>query len=168
MIIGLSGYARSGKNTVADILGPDYRQLSFAEPMREAMLKLNPLVEGRIRLAELVDEEGWQVAKTYPEVRRLLQVFGTEVGRNMFGEDFWVDLAMYDVSPHEDVVFTDVRFPNEAEAIREMGGIIWRVDRKGIEAVNAHPSETALDDWNFDRVIDNNGTLDELREMVVG
>ena len=167
MIIGLSGYARSGKNTVADILGPNYRQVSFAEPMREAILKLNPLIVGDSRLSDIVDEEGWHGAKTYGEARRLLQVFGTGVGREMFGENFWVNIAFTGILPTDDVVFTDVRFVNEAQAIKRLGGEVWRINREGVDAVNAHVSEHALDDWEFDRVIDNNGTLDELREKVV-
>ena len=178
MIIGLSGYARSGKNTVADILGPNYRQVSFAEPMREAMLKLNPIIEqhddhefqgdGIIRLADVVEREGWRMAKTYPEVRRLLQVFGTEVGREMFGPMFWVNIAMTGVESGDNVVFTDVRFRNEAESIKLSGGEIWRVNREGVEAVNTHPSEHALDGWDFDRVINNNGTLNDLRTQIIG
>ena len=168
MIIGLSGYARSGKNTVADILGEEYRQVSFAEPMREAMLKLNPLIVGDSRLSDIVDEEGWHGAKTYGEARRLLQVFGTEVGREMFGENFWVNIAMTGIDSGDNVVFTDVRFPNEAWAISRIGGQVWRVNREGVEAVNTHPSEHALDGWDFDRVINNNGTLNDLRVQILG
>ena len=168
MIIGLSGYARSGKNTVADMLGEQYRQVSFAEPMREAMLKLNPLIVGDSRLSDIVDEEGWHGAKTYGEVRRLLQVFGTEVGREMFGPMFWVNIAMTGVESGDNVVFTDVRFRNEAESIKLSGGEIWRVNREGVEAVNAHVSEHSLDNWRFDRVINNNGTLNDLRVQILG
>lgn len=171
MIIGLSGYSGSGKNQVADMLGPDYRQVSFAEPMKEAVYRLNPTVQvdGRISVKAAVNYFGWEIAKVhYPEIRRLLQVFGTEVGREMFGENFWVDIAMKDVHVGDDVVFTDVRFPNEAQAIVDMGGEVWRINRPGWSAVNRHVSETALDDWKFHRIIENDGTLGELEAKVHG
>lgn len=172
MIIGLSGYARSGKNTVADIFGEGYRQVSFAEPMRTALYKLNPIIRPDyedVTLAELVDRHGWDYVKeNYSEVRRLLQVLGTEVGREMFGENFWVNIAMTGIDSGDNVVFTDVRFPNEAWAIQRIGGQVWRVNREGVEAVNTHPSEHALDGWGFDRVINNNGTLNDLRVQILG
>lgn len=178
-MIGLSGYARAGKNTVADLLPEGYRQVSFAEPMREAMLRLNPTIyqndyqevdnDGVMRLSDAINELGWQGAKEkLPEVRRLLQVFGTEVGRNMFGENFWVEQAFKDVHVGDNVVFTDVRFPNEAQAIIEHGGEVWRINRPGVIAHNAHASETSLDDWKFHRVIENDGTIEQLREKIYG
>jgi dephospho-CoA kinase len=112
MIIGLSGYAQSGKDTVAELLclNYGYKRISFADPMRDAIYTLNPYVEGGNRVADLVDEYGWDVAKANPEVRRLLQVFGTEVGRKQFGENFWVQQA-FDKLESTKIVFADVRFP---------------------------------------------------------
>jgi hypothetical protein len=98
-------------------------------------------------------------------VRRLLQVFGTEVGREMFGENFWVDLAFKQVQ-QERVVFADVRFPNEAQAIIDKGGQVWRVQREGHKPVNLHASETAMDNWRFDDLILNHGDLDDLADEV--
>ena len=173
MIIGLSGYARSGKNTVADILGEQYRQVSFAEPMREILLIQNPIIGldtgMEVTVVEAVGRLGWDGAKsTYPEVRRHLQVLGTEVGREMFGQDFWVHMAIKGIKPTDNVVFTDVRFMNEVIAIKNMGGEVWRINREGVEAVNAHVSETSLDKWLFNRVINNNGTLNDLRVQILG
>lgn len=179
MIIGLSGYARAGKNTVADILGSDYRQVSFAEPMRQILLVQNPIVDVGIdklkienrpyTLQDVVLTFGWDYGKeNYPEIRRHLQVLGTQVGREMFYENFWVDLAMKDVKVGDDVVFTDVRFPNEAQAIVNLGGEVWRVNRPGVVAVNDHSSEHSLNDWNFHRIIENDGTIDELKEKILG
>ena len=59
-------------------------------------------------------------------------------------------------------IITDTRFPNEAQAIKNAGGIIIRVDRPGFSAINAHPSETALDDWEFDYLIGNESDLTSL------
>lgn len=167
MIIGLSGYARSGKDTVADwlCLNYGYTRLSFAQPMRDAIYALNPLVDAGCRLVDLVDEYGWDVAKSNPEVRRLLQVFGTDVGRKQFGDNFWVQQA-FDKIEGTKIVFSDVRFPNEAKAIQDKGGDVWRINRHNHAPVNHHISEHAMDNHLFKHVIYNDGTLDELSDEV--
>jgi hypothetical protein len=165
MIIGLSGYAQSGKDTVADWLCLNYgfKRISFALPMRDAIYTLNPIVFNlNSRVADLVDEFGWDVAKANPEVRRLLQVFGTEVGRNLFGETFWIDQAFKRAEEYERVVFSDVRFPNEATAIQAKGGDVWRINRHNHTPVNGHKSEHAMDNFMFKQVIYNDGSVNDL------
>ncbi len=168
MIIGLSGYARSGKDTVAGMLIGlyGYENKSFAGPIKDALLALNPILEDGHRLNEVVQSVGWEKAKARSEVRRLLQVFGTEVGRKMFGEGFWVNLAFANVGSSMKVVFTDVRFPNEADFIKEFYGEVWRIERPGVHAVNNHPSESAMDGYTFDRVIRNDGDLEALKAKI--
>jgi hypothetical protein len=168
MIIGLSGYAQSGKDTVAELLCLNYgfKRISFALPMRDAIYTLNPLVEDNHRIVDLVDEYGWDVAKANPEVRRLLQVFGTEVGRNLFGETFWIDQAFKRAEEYERVVFSDVRFPNEATAIQQRGGDVWRINRHNHLGVNGHKSEHAMDNFMFKHVLYNDGTIDDLSDEV--
>lgn len=172
-LIGLSGYAGAGKDEVAKVLGDcAWRRASFADPLRAALYALNPIItgDGAPRLRHHVDVHGWDyVKRNHFEVRSLLQRMGTEVGRNLFGADFWVDQAFRGIERDGGTryVFTDCRFENEAQAIRERGGRVWRVTRPGIEAVNAHPSETALDLYDFDSHIDNDGTLDDLHERVL-
>ena len=167
MIIGLSGYAQSGKDTVAELLclNYGYTRLSFAQPMRDAIYTLNPMVESGNRVADLVDEYGWDVAKANPEVRRLLQVFGTEVGRKQFGDNFWVQQA-FDKIDTTKIVFSDVRFPNEAQEIQQYGGQVWRINRHNHTPVNGHKSEHAMDNFMFKHVLYNDGTLDELSDEV--
>jgi len=170
MIIGLSGYAQSGKDTVAELLCVDYKfhRRSFADPIREAIYRLNPYIindglnDGSWRVADDVDEHGWEMAKQHPEVRRLMQVFGTEIGRKMFGENFWVDIALAGLNSNQRVVIADVRFPNEADAIKNLGGQVWRINRLGNSAVNNHSSEHAMDNYLFNHVIYNNETIEEL------
>ena len=168
MIIGLSGYAQSGKDTVAELLCLNYgfKRISFALPMRDAIYTLNPLVDDSHRIVDLVDEYGWDVAKANPEVRRLLQVFGTEVGRNLFGETFWIDQAFKRAEEYERVVFSDVRFPNEATAIQQRGGDVWRINRHNHAPVNGHKSEHAMDMFMFKHVLYNDGTIDDLADEV--
>ena len=172
MIIGLSGKAGSGKDTVANILVEEfgYKRVAFGDKIKECLLALDPIVtwnyyesgyEDSTRLSELVAEVGWDKTKQDPEVRRLLQRMGTEVGREILGEWVWIGAAYRNFSVKNKVVITDVRFENEAGTIRVFHGEVWRIERD-IPAINNHASETELDGWEFDRVIQNDGTLEEL------
>jgi hypothetical protein len=167
MIIGLSGKAGAGKDTVANILVEHYgyRRVAFADKIRECLFALDPIVTARaeypLHLSEYFDDFGWERTKQLPEVRRLMQTFGTEVGRNLIDANLWIELALGDVEPDHKVVVTDVRFPDEADNVKWLFGEVWRVERK-VAPVNNHISETALDDWVFDRVIDNSGTIQDL------
>ena len=106
--------------------------------------------------------------------RKFLQLFGTEVGRAI-DPDLWVKSLLYDYreavlsaegSWSPDWIITDVRFPNEAKAIKAEGGILIRVNRD-TGAVDEHPSETALDNYeDFDITISNNGSLKDLVDKV--
>jgi hypothetical protein len=172
MIIGLSGYARSGKDTAADHLVNKYgfARYSFAAPMKDAMYKLNPIVHsdkiGHFRYKDLVDTYGLDQAKdSHPEIRRLLQVFGTEVGRDMFGINFWVDLALNSMT-EDKVVISDVRFKNEADAIKAVGGQVWRINRHGVGPVTDHSSELDLDNYNFNHIIDNDYSVLDLNNVI--
>jgi hypothetical protein len=174
MIIGLSGYAQVGKDTVAQHLADKYGfvKVSFADPIREALYALDPQIPdypgiNGIRLSWIVDRYGWEIAKqSSPEVRRMLQRFGTEIGRNMFGEDFWVNQGLLKASQHDNVVFADTRFENEANAIRKHGGQVWRIHKPDHGPVNGHLSEVALDDYNFDWRIPNYTGIDELYQII--
>lgn len=104
-------------------------------------------------------------------VRDLLQKLGTEAMRNGLHPDTWVNALMSEFIPYstrgsdyEEVaskwIITDTRFPNEADAIKKRGGIVLRIDRD-VES-GSHPSETALDNYQFDYIIDNNADLETL------
>jgi hypothetical protein len=169
MIIGLSGYAQTGKDTIADYLISDYGfvRVAFADPIREALYKLDPKVRlgesAGVSIRHAVDNVGWEeVKKLSSDTRELLQRLGTEVGREMFGETFWVDKAMEKARKHERVVFTDVRYPNELETVLRASGAVWRVVKDSVSAVNRHLSETALDHYQFQNIIFNNGTKEDL------
>lgn len=166
MIIGLAGYARSGKDTVAGLM-TDYQRRAFADPIRETLMALDPLIGSNLHLSAAVKREGWEEAKNiYPEVRRLLQNMGTEVGRQIIDPDLWVKISMRDLRITDQVVFTDVRFKNEAEAIKMMGGNVWRINRPGVEALNSHSSENSMDGWNYDLILTNHGSIKDLRSQL--
>jgi hypothetical protein len=116
-----------------------------------------------------VREIGWEPTKANTEVRRLLQVFGTEVGREMFGEDFWVKQVFKQIKEEEiykNFVITDVRFPNEANFIKANGGEVWRINRNDNKPINAHASESAMDEYKFDRVISNESSIQDLEKEI--
>lgn len=172
MLIGLAGYARTGKDTVGRYLCEehDFIRVAFADALRDLALGVDPIIgayadDTPMRLGEVVSVHGWEAAKDgWPEIRRLLQRLGTEGGRAVLGDDVWVNAAMAQVNGR--TVFTDVRFPNEAEAIMNAGGQVWEIVRPGVGPVSDHPSETALDGFPFSLTILNNGTYDDLRWSV--
>ena len=75
-------------------------------------------------------------------------------------------MALGNIEAGDKIVVTDVRFPDEAQEIKWMFGEIWRIERPGTEPANQHTSETAMDDWVFDRTINNSGDLQMLEELV--
>jgi hypothetical protein len=169
MIIGLTGYAGSGKDEAARGL-TGFTRVAFADALRDVLYDMNPSVEYMgtedfMPLASYVDHYGWQEAKARTEARELLQSLGVAV-RTHIGEDAWVRAALRKTVEPGNYVFTDVRFPNEANAIKSFGGVIVRIERAGIGPVNGHESETAMDGYGFDEVILNNGTIDELHHCM--
>lgn len=178
MIIGLSGYAQSGKDEVAKTLVEEHGfiRIAFADKIRELLFEMDPGVQipgpgdimVTVGLQNLVEEAGWDWAKQYPSVRALLQNLGV-AARTVFHEDFWVIQAFKNFGTEDkNYVITDVRFQNEADTIVRLGGKIWRVTRPGVEAVNGHISEHELNDYAVDHTINNEGTLDELHASVRG
>ena len=169
MIIGLSGYASAGKDSVAQILVEKfgYKRMAFADAIRDILYTLDPLTHSGLHVKSVVDDYGWDIAKQDVEIRRLLQVLGTEVGRNVFGDDVWVDVLISKLEPMDKVVITDVRFPNEAREIHNLAGEIWRINRDGVSAVNEHISEVIMDEYLFDEIIDNNGSLEDLENTII-
>lgn len=173
MIIGLTGYAQSGKDTVAGILVEKYgfRRLAFADAIRELAYEMNPMIgfvanEPRY-LRDRVDSEGWDTAKLNPEIRRILQDLGVG-GRKIIDRGIWINHVMKQIGGVDDrVVIADVRFANEANLIKESeGSQIWRVKRVGYGPVNNHVSESEMDGYKVDQIFINNGSIDELQHLI--
>jgi hypothetical protein len=166
-VIGLTGYAGSGKSTVANYLVEEhgFTRLSFAAPLKKMLRTLNPIIGNQPNfmnaqtfrvndLFEVVERDGRMFDDTTPaetvikesswgpEYRRLLQVLGTDCIRAV-DEDFWVNAAFAQMSePDGKYVFDDVRFPNEGHVILPLNPFgLWNVTRPGYEAVNGHDSE---------------------------
>lgn len=190
MIIGVCGLIGSGKDTIADYLVNvhQFRRDSFAASLKDAVSAVfgweRELLEGRTRHSrewrEQVDPWWAQrlgIADLTP--RWVLQNWGTEVCRRGFHEDIWVASVENKIRrSQDDIVISDCRFPNEVAALRRSGGHVIQVirgntpewwptavsnpDLMGQLHPQVHASEWAWAGTNFDRVIPNHGTLDEL------
>jgi hypothetical protein len=200
MIIGIAGFQGSGKDTIADYLCNIYgfKRDSFAATLKDAVAAVfgwdRELLEGRTKESRAWREQvdtWWADRLNMPNLtpRLVLQLWGTEVARKAFHDDTWIASLEHKLQKsHNDIVITDVRFPNEIQAVKNAGGIVIRVVR-GPEpdwyhlAINAnsggkiatemlaeigvHPSEWAWIGTKFDAIIDNNADgLDPLFAQV--
>lgn len=171
MIIGLTGLAGSGKDTVRTYL--EERQafagLAFADPIRAMLSTLFQQVGASDEwMTDRLLKEG-TIPALGTSYRHLAQTLGTEWGRSV-AYDFWLRIAQARVAAMLDmgvkcVVISDVRFKNEADWIRSIGGHVWRVDRPGLEPVRLHSSEL-ISHITPDRVIANNGSVKDLHQFV--
>ena len=200
MIIGIAGFQGSGKDTIADYLQNIYgfKRDSFASTLKDAVAAVfgwnRELLEGRTTESRAWREQvdpWWANRLNMPDLtpRLVLQLWGTEVARKAFHDDTWIaSLENKLARAHNDIVITDVRFPNEIKAIKNAGGIVIRVVRgpepdwyataenanagfEGakhmMESYKVHPSEWAWIGTEFDAVIDNNADgLDPLFSQV--
>lgn len=186
-VIGFTGYAQSGKDTAASFLvEKGFRRLAFADILRTSLYALNPIVDmdhdhvwtaggelaatfdTTVRVRDIVDSIGWDRAKTeYPEIRQLLQRLGTEVGRDLYGENFWVERVTRQIHNGDKVVITDVRFENEEVAVHNLGGKVFRISRPSAKPANTHASELTVDRLFVDGVIPNTGNLEQFRSEVL-
>lgn len=174
--IGLVGNAGAGKDTVANELVRQYgyTRVAFADPVRAALLALDPMVvdeQGNVRLSTIVETLGWENAKRlYPEVRYLLQRLGTDAIRTQT-PDYWLNLAYRAAQLVEGpVVFTDTRFTNEIEMVDECGGVIVHVNRNNNPVLSgtaaSHASENDWRSWQHTTLLQNNGNMLDLYEAV--
>lgn len=176
-LIGLGGYAESGKDAFADVLEKHgWYKTYMSKYLRKSLEILNPIVSvdmltGRLtRFAELVEQVGYEESKKNSEVRRLLQTLGTEVGRKLYSEYFWVDLCFKEVVDElekgNSVVVTGIRYLNELHKLHNLdGNSVW-VDRPGYGPVNQHSSDNSLTKDDFDHVFNNGGSLKDLETAV--
>jgi hypothetical protein len=196
MIIGIAGFQGSGKDTIADYLQNVYgfKRDSFAATLKDAVAAVfgwdRELLEGRTTESrtwrETVDA-WWSNRLNMPDLtpRLVLQKWGTEVARKSWHDDTWIASLENKLNQaHNDIVITDVRFPNEIQAVRNAGGVVIRVVRgpepywyehaiaanQQVQSAvaymlsqNIHPSEWAWIGTDFDAVLDNNADgLDSL------
>lgn len=165
MLIGIVGIAGSGKTLVAKHLVErhGYTRMRFADPLkrmlRDGLGLSDEEVDGDLKMTPNPVFSG----KT---PRYLMQTLGTEWGRKRVSNDIWVNIWKRDAALAGPlVVVDDVRFPNEADAIRSLGGVIWRVYRPGL-VTGAHWSERAQAEITEDTLISNATTITALLASV--
>ncbi|NIT13210.1 MAG: hypothetical protein GTN99_02900 [Candidatus Dadabacteria bacterium] len=165
--VGLTGQSRCGKDTLGSALfmNDGYTMFSFAYAMKMAAVQIFDLDEEQVNGDKKeVFDEFWQMTP-----RTILQKFGTEAMRGVFGENIWVkilakqiEMFWEDFDEESDIVITDVRFDNEAEFIRDNGGVVIRIIRdegnKLSQDEKAHASEAGVKDELVDFIIHNNDT----------
>jgi hypothetical protein len=200
MIIGFVGFIGSGKDTAADYLVNfhEFRRDSFANTLKDAVAAVfgwdRTMLEGRTKMArewrEQVDP-WWAERLKMPNLtpRWILQYWGTEVCRKAFHDDIWIaSLESKLRNSKDNIVISDVRFPNEIKAIHNAGGKVirikrgpepewyddaananagdkymgWAIGKKRLETLKIHASETAWVGGDIDVTITNDGSIDEL------
>ena len=158
IVLGISGKAEVGKDYVAASLS-GWQRFSLAWHF-----KVWAVAQGKATYEEVFDTKP-------PHVRKLLQLAGTEEGRDVYGEDIWCNAAqawiqiLASVSDKNPALFVvpDVRFPNEVDMIHSMGGRVLRIEApqraaksRLTEEQRLHPSEVALDNYDkFDGILHN-------------
>jgi len=166
-LIALTGFKGSGKSEVARHLVDNfgYERVSFADPLK-AMLKAIGLTDEHL-FGPLKETPLKLLCGETP--RYVMQTLGTEWGRLLVHDRLWCNLwsirAGKILAMNGNVVADDLRYPNEAETIRSLGGVIWRIHRN-YHVGDDHISETLIDSIHYDAKFHNDGTLDELRAFV--
>lgn len=180
-LIGLTGPAGSGKDSVAGFLSAlhNFEKFALADPIRFAIMGMfgTSYTEMNDRLAKESTIE-W-IGKS---PRQLMQTLGTEWGRKHVADDIWLRIAerkietirsanRFESNPIAGIVISDIRFDNEAELLRRLGGQIWHIYRPGTEFrlvgdTAAHPSEAGVIRHDEDIQISNIYGFDALATLV--
>ncbi len=173
-LIGISGKARSGKDSIADYLVGNCGafRYAFADPLKQAAA-----TAFGIPLGDFYDADKKEVINKFWNIspREIAQIFGTECMRNQFRQDFWVmratsEMTSFDAHNDKDRIFVipDVRFENEADWVRKNGGEMWHVIRPslGEGVVRAHASEAGVEVGDEDIAFLNDADLNNLYALV--
>lgn len=188
-IVGLTGYAGSGKDAAADgLVAQGWTKVSFTDPMWDMLFALNPFVDlsrrkrwyswllnrlagGRFLAPARVARDFFcggdrdRLKRESQEVRRLLQVIGTDIGRSMINVNLWHQLTRDRIKKLKtNVVIPNIRYWNDAQFVRNRGGLVIRITRPGVGPLNDHPSEQQ--DFEVDDTIINGDTIKDLQERL--
>lgn len=164
-LIGITGAAGSGKNTVADMI-PGAHVIQLADPLYAMLSEMLGIDIDVLRLRSTKEHVIPWIGKS---PRQLLQTLGTEWGRGCVRDDLWIrllDRRLVSMRSRTVVAVADVRFDNEADYIREVGGEVWHIRRHGVVG-GTHVSESGVTVKPGDVVISNDSTIDALRSAVM-
>ena len=169
-LIGLVGRRGVGKDTAADYLVArhGFRKQAFARPIKEAcalLFQVDPKV--------FEDRASKETPLRYGlSPRQMAQLVGTDFFRNQVSPTFWLDYfqGWYEAHRNEAVVVTDVRFQNEVDLIKQLGGEVWRIVRdpgSPLTEADSHISETGIDSLeHIDCDVPNEGTVEALHQAL--
>lgn len=176
MIIGLGFMARSGKDTVADYLVEQhgFKKAAFADRLKAAAGCIFGL-----SMQQLYGDQKEEIDQFWNDTpRNILQKMGTECMRRGYRDDIWIqalfryiELDGWETKEETNWVVSDVRFPNEAQAIKDHKGMLIQINRpelgQGKIATKMHASETAMVNYHgWDHVITNDGSIQDLYDTV--
>jgi hypothetical protein len=164
MLIGLTGYKESGKSTAAQALvDRGFIRMRMAGALKE-MLRCIGLGEEEIE-GELKQVPCEMLGGQTP--RFAMQTLGTEWGRQLITEDLWIRVMQRKLRSARgtNIVIDDIRFPNEAEMLKEFDGVLWKIVRPDTSG-DSHASEKWIASLPVDRTFYNAGTIDELRAVI--
>lgn len=167
-VIGFAGYARAGKDEAGKALARrGYAVTRFSDELKKELVARLPRTLKAVAIAEGYPDASLDdlVREIKPPITRaLLQEYGTEV-RRADDADYWIKLwKAHVLSISGPTCAVDVRFPNEADAVRSVGGWVVRVERPGVGPLNDHVTERQ--DFAVDAVLSNDGSLDDLDAAV--
>lgn len=170
LVVALTGSAGVGKSTIAEYLVGRYgfQRIRFSDPLKQ-MLSALLLKQGCTPEYARRCIEGDLKTRAVPELggrtpRHALQTLGTDWGRTLIGADFWLGCWRNAVEPvlrRGPVVADDCRFENEHDAVKAMGGLVWRVAREGCRP-DSHVSQTEHLGFDVDFNLVNNGAVTTL------
>lgn len=183
MLLLIHGAKRSGKDTFAGILKelvPESKVHSFADPLKEIISKTFSIsleVLDKLKNTEdlkIVFESPTEKYTTKLNMRNILQNFGTEGMKPIFGDAVWADLlkSKYDAYNNNDILVSvpDFRVPEEFGSLSKSSTsdiVTVKIERPGLESNDYHITENGLKDFKFDYIVLNDGTLDDLRAEAV-
>lgn len=161
-ILGISGKKQSGKSTIADIIQSNYPNtviINFADALKTEVCKACGVT--------------WEYLEAHKsEFRPILQWWGTDFRRKLNNENYWINKWQMKVlelpSDIKLVIAADVRFENEANIVKRMGGQLWRVVRPSVLSTDIHASETEMDSVPCDvRILNNVDDLKTLEKSIL-
>lgn len=175
-IVGIFGKAGSGKDTIANYMIENlgYTKIAFADVLKDIVSVLfsweRHLLEGDTKESREFREtkDMWWSNKLGKEItpRLMLQQIGTDLFRNHFDKNIWLHVIERKIRKYDKVVISDIRFPNEHQLIKDLNGIIIKVERNIDNKVPYHSSENNFDNFSFNFYINNNNSINDLHSKI--